>query len=92
MPSICDAAQECVRALLGDEPTQISEEELLRPPCQAAVDTMQKTIAIQLSHWPCLERLAQTVSMPYADKDKDDSSETVTRMAGLSMQQTQYLQ
>ncbi|KAL0267877.1 UNVERIFIED_CONTAM: hypothetical protein PYX00_010026 [Menopon gallinae] len=92
LPSICDAAQECVRALLGDEPSPISEEELMRPPCQAAVDTMQKTIAIQLSHWPCLKKLAHTVTLPYSEKEKDDSSDTVTRMAGLSMQQNKYLQ
>ncbi|KAK6619804.1 hypothetical protein RUM44_006203 [Polyplax serrata] len=92
LPSICDAAQECVRALLGDDPTCLPEEELTRPPCQSAVDTLQKTIAIQLSHWPCLKKLAHTVAMPYADKEKDDSSDTVTRMAGLSMHQTQYLQ
>lgn len=92
LPSICDAAQECVRALLGDDPTPIPEDELTRPPCQAAIDTMQKTIAIQLSHWPCLNKLAHTVGLPYAEKDKDDSSDTVTRMAGLSMQQNKYLQ
>ncbi|EEB14313.1 histone deacetylase 7A, putative [Pediculus humanus corporis] len=91
LPSICDAAQECVRALLGDDPTPISEEELTRPPCQAAVDTMQKTIAIQLTHWPCLKKLAHTVGLPYAEKEKEDS-DTITRMAGLSMQQNQYLQ
>lgn len=92
LPSICDAAQECVRALLGDEPTPLSEEEVTRPPCQAAIDTMQKTIALQLSHWPCLDKLAHTVVLPYGGKEKDDSSDTVTRMAGLSMQQNKYLQ
>ena len=80
-----------MRALLGDDPTPISEEELTRPPCQAAVDTMQKTIAIQLTHWPCLKKLAHTVGLPYAEKEKEDS-DTITRMAGLSMQQNQYLQ
>lgn len=49
LPSICDAAQECVRALLGDEPAPITETELSRPPCQNAVETLQKTIAIQVS-------------------------------------------
>lgn len=51
LPSICDAAQECVRALLGDEPAPISETELSRPPCQNAVETLQKTIAIQVSYF-----------------------------------------
>jgi histone deacetylase 4/5 len=49
LPSICDSAQECVRALLGDEPSPLREEELRRLPCQNAIDTLQKTIAIQVS-------------------------------------------
>lgn len=48
LAAICDSAQECVRALLGDEPTQLREEELTRIPCQNAVDTLQKTIAVQV--------------------------------------------
>lgn len=69
LPAICDSAQACVSALLGDEGdapvtpgaipnnvhrstcsiTRISEGELTRPPCQNAIDTLQKTIAIQVS-------------------------------------------
>lgn len=48
LAAICDSAQECVRALLGDEPSQLREEELTRAPCQNAVDTLQKTIAVQV--------------------------------------------
>lgn len=48
LPAICDSAQECVRALLGDEPVPISDTELSRIPCQNAIDTLQKTIAIQV--------------------------------------------
>jgi histone deacetylase 4/5 len=48
LPAICDSAEECVKALLGDDPTPISDEELQRPPNQNAVDTLQKTIAIQV--------------------------------------------
>lgn len=48
LPAICDSAEECVRALLGDDPSPISEEELNRPPNQNAIDTLQKTIAIQV--------------------------------------------
>lgn len=49
LTSICDSAQECVRALLGDDPSPLREEELRRLPCQNAIDTLQKTIAIQVS-------------------------------------------
>lgn len=51
LTAICDSAQECVKALLGDEPSSISEEELSRAPCQNAIDTLQKTIAIQVNFW-----------------------------------------
>ncbi|XP_066998225.2 histone deacetylase 4 isoform X3 [Anabrus simplex] len=89
LPSICDSAQECVRALLGDEPSPIREEELRRPPCQNAIDTLQKTIAIQLSHWPCIKRTAHTVEFSAIEamqKEKEET-ETVTAMASLSMHQ-----
>nr|CAD7409518.1 unnamed protein product [Timema cristinae] len=89
LPSICDAAQECVRALLGDEPSPLKEEELKKTPCQNAIDTLQKTIAIQLSHWPCIKRtahLALCSAMDAVQKEHEES-ETVTAMAGLSMQQ-----
>jgi histone deacetylase 4/5 len=48
LPAICDAAQECVKALLGEETSPMREEELCRPPNQNAIDTLQKTIAIQV--------------------------------------------
>lgn len=48
LTAICDSAQECVKALLGDEPSGICEGELSRAPCQNAIDTLQKTIAIQV--------------------------------------------
>lgn len=48
LTSICDAAEECVRALLGDDPSPVSEEELNRSPNQNAIDTLQKTIAVQV--------------------------------------------
>ena len=49
IPAICDATEHTIRALLGDELQPISEEELNRKPCQAAVDTLRKTIDIQVT-------------------------------------------
>ncbi|XP_069965706.1 histone deacetylase 4 isoform X7 [Bactrocera oleae] len=88
LPAICDSAQECVRALLGDPLSAIAESELNRPPCQNAIDTLQKTIAIQSQHWPCVRRLAHTVGLSALEalKIEHDESETITAMAGLSMQ------
>lgn len=48
LAAICDSAQECVRALLGDPVAPIAQSELERPPCQNAINTLQKTIAIQV--------------------------------------------
>lgn len=89
LAAICDSAQECVRALLGDEPSQLREEELTRAPCQNAVDTLQKTIAVQMSHWPCVKLNAHTASMSAieAGQKERDETETVSAMASLSMQQ-----
>uniref|UniRef100_A0A182N0K0 histone deacetylase n=1 Tax=Anopheles dirus TaxID=7168 RepID=A0A182N0K0_9DIPT len=88
LPAICDSAEECVRALLGEGTSAIAPSELARPPCQAAVETLQKTIAIQVSHWPCVKRLAHTVSLSalQAHSSEREESDTVTAMAGLSMQ------
>lgn len=90
LPAICDSVQECVKALLGDEPVPINEDELTRPPCQSAIDTLQKTIAVQKDYWPCVKNLAHTVGLSYAHAIANDheESETVTAMAGLSMQQS----
>ncbi|XP_020299663.1 histone deacetylase 4 isoform X3 [Pseudomyrmex gracilis] len=89
LPAICDSAQECVRALLGDEPSPIPDEELTRIPCQNAIDTLQKTIAIQMLYWPCVKLAAHTVAMSAieASQKEHDETETVSAMASLSMQQ-----
>ncbi|XP_076670037.1 histone deacetylase 4 isoform X3 [Andrena cerasifolii] len=89
LAAICDSAQECVRALLADEPSQLREEELTRTPCQNAIETLQKTIAIQMSHWPCVKLNAHTVAMSAieAGQKERDESDTVSAMASLSMQQ-----
>uniref|UniRef100_A0A336M1A6 Histone deacetylase n=1 Tax=Culicoides sonorensis TaxID=179676 RepID=A0A336M1A6_CULSO len=88
LPAICDSAQECVKALLGDEIAPILDSELRRPPCQSAVETLQKTIAIQMNHWPCVKQFAHTVMLSTLEalSSERDESETVNAMAGLSMQ------
>ncbi|XP_012269340.1 histone deacetylase 4 isoform X13 [Athalia rosae] len=89
LAAICDSAQECVRALLGDEVSPLREEELSRTPCQNAIDTLQKTIAIQMSHWPCVKLAAHTVGMSVIESSQKehDETDTVSAMASLSMQQ-----
>ena len=54
LPAICDASHECVRALLGDEPVPIRQEELARRPCQNAIDSLHKVISIQVINPLCI--------------------------------------
>ncbi|GLV38770.1 Histone deacetylase 4 [Carabus blaptoides fortunei] len=93
LPSICDSAEECVRVLLGDEPSSIAEEELSRVPCQNAIYTLQKVIAIQMLHWPCIEETSKMAvcSFNEAIKNEKEEKDTVSAMASLSMQQTSIL-
>ncbi|XP_025191233.1 histone deacetylase 4 isoform X6 [Melanaphis sacchari] len=85
LTAICDSAEECVRALLEDEVTPIVQSELHRTPCQNAIKTLQKTIAIQLPHWPILKKLAHTVSCSAVEATLCEENETVSAMASLSM-------
>ncbi len=95
LPAICDSAQLCVKALLGEPITSMPEEELLRTPNAPAVDTLLRTIAIQTPHWPTLKRCVPLVTCSAVEAAtcmegkillrERVESETVTAMAGLSM-------
>lgn len=93
LPAICDSAEECVRVLLGDPPSPIAPEELSRPPCPNAVMALQKVIAIQSVHWPCLQEAAKSISCSFNEalRNEKDDKDTVSAMASLSMQQTSIL-
>ncbi|EFX72406.1 histone deacetylase HDAC4 protein-like protein [Daphnia pulex] len=93
LPAICDASHECVRALLGDEPVPIREEELARRPCQNAIDSLHKVISIQQPHWPIIKRYAFSVSLSAYEvegvgRSRGEDSETLSAMAGLSVCRT----
>ncbi|OQV20372.1 Histone deacetylase 4 [Hypsibius exemplaris] len=62
LASICDSAEECVRALLGDPSPQISEETLLSKPNFNCVQSLEEVVRIQMKFWPCLRRTAATIS------------------------------
>ncbi|XP_050302312.1 histone deacetylase 7 [Anthonomus grandis grandis] len=88
LPSICDSAEECVRVLLGDNPTPLSPIEMARAPCANAVIALQKVFAAHASHWPCLREASKTAmcSMTDAARTEKEDKETITAMASLSMQ------
>ena len=54
MDALCDSAEQCSRALMGHNIEKISHDELSRPPCFNAVETLQKTLAIQSQYWTSL--------------------------------------
>ncbi|XP_043229076.1 histone deacetylase 4-like isoform X5 [Amphibalanus amphitrite] len=85
IPAICDATEHTIRALLGDDLQPISDEELNRKPCQAAIDTLRKTIDIQVPHWPCVKRTAHLIPLSHAEALKDRDAETLSAMAGLTV-------
>ncbi|TKR81139.1 hypothetical protein L596_015067 [Steinernema carpocapsae] len=65
LPSICDSAEECVKALC-QEPTepvvQLSDEALSAIPQQSCQETIQKVVAIHKKQWPCLTGLGLDTS------------------------------
>ncbi|XP_064456829.1 histone deacetylase 4-like [Ornithodoros turicata] len=84
LPSICDCSQECVSALLGDERTPL--KEITRKPCAAAVQTLQRTAAIQATHWPCIKKWIPSINWSLLEaQQKEKEVETVTALASLSM-------
>lgn len=93
LTSICDSAAECVRVLLGDTPSNINPTELSRAPCSNAILTLQKVIAIQKIHWPCLQESAKGLTCSFNDavRTEKEDKDTVNAMASLSMQQTSIL-
>lgn len=88
LPSICDSAEECVRVLLGDQPSAISPFELARTPCSNATLALQKVIAAQSPHWPCLQESHKSAACSYNDalRNEKEDKDTVSAMASLSMQ------
>ncbi|CAH0556641.1 unnamed protein product [Brassicogethes aeneus] len=91
LPSICDSAEECVRVLLGDQPSPLSPVELGRVACGNAVLALQKVIAAQAPHWQCLQDANKSAVCSFNDaiRNEKEDKDTVSAMASLSMQHQQ---
>ena len=88
---LCDSVEQCCRALMGHPIEKIIHEELARRPCQNAVDTIQKTMAIHCQYWSTLSSYADRVVLSHFEswgKEKEDT-EALSAMASLSMQHAQ---
>ena len=47
LKSLCDSAENCVRALLGGTTRELSEETLLTKPHDIAIKSLEKVVQIQ---------------------------------------------
>lgn len=85
---LCDSVEQCCRSLLGQTIQKIVQEELGRRPCQNAVDTLQKTLAIQSQYWPVLSRYSESCMLSHLEtwEKEREESEALSAMASLSMQ------
>jgi len=92
---LCDSAEQCCRALMGQQLEKISHCELARPPSHNAVETLQKTLAIQSQYWSCIASSGQSqidrVALSHFQcwgREREDF-EALNALASLSMQQSQ---
>lgn len=100
LPAMCDCAQECVRALLGDKLAPPALSELARAPHARAQAALRATIAVHSAHWRGLRRGAELLALSALDaapaaaalqlgrlQTERDAADTCQAMATLSMQQ-----
>ncbi|XP_054163857.1 histone deacetylase 4-like isoform X2 [Oppia nitens] len=90
LPAICDCSQECVSALLGDDLSGLTEDEMTRKPCQNAVELLQRVVSIQSTHWPILRRTGHLIDCNFIDAQRKEKEEceTVTALASLTVRQS----
>ncbi|XP_048579720.1 histone deacetylase 4 isoform X2 [Nematostella vectensis] len=87
LPSLCDAAEACLRALLSDTLPEIPKESLKRAPNPNAIAVLEKTIAIQSRYWSSVKRSINHIShsVVEAQQREKEEAETVSALASLSM-------
>jgi len=84
------ASEQCLSALLGGRQVdKISPEELARRPNPSAVETLQKTIAIQSPYWEVLRRFPEAALLSHFEawEKEREQTEALRAMASLSMKQ-----
>lgn len=87
LPSLCDAAEACVKALLGEKVPELPKESIKRAPNRHAVAVLEKTITIQGRYWNSVKREATQIcqSLVQAQQREKEEADTVTALASLSM-------
>ncbi|CAB4068277.1 HDAC4_5 [Lepeophtheirus salmonis] len=89
LQQIAGASEQCVRALLKFPIEKISEAELARRPTAIAVETLQKTLAIQALYWNSLKGGCETAFLSHLEawEKEREEADALSAMATLSMQQ-----
>ncbi|XP_050670008.1 histone deacetylase 7-like isoform X2 [Leptidea sinapis] len=89
LAAMCDCAQECVRALLGEPGAAPAPDELRRPPAPHAQAALAAALAVHAPHWPALRRHAPLLALSALDAAAGapdcDAADTAAAMATLSM-------
>ncbi|XP_046841297.1 histone deacetylase 4-like isoform X2 [Xenia sp. Carnegie-2017] len=88
LPSLCDSAEACMRALLGDEIPPLAEEHLRNRPNRNATLSLERTLAVHAKYWTSLKRSQNQVqcSILEARIREKEEAETVTALTSLSLQ------
>eukprot|EP00794_Sanderia_malayensis_P003589 gene3589-4094_t len=88
LPSLCDAAEGCTRALLGEEIPALPEESLNKRPNSNALKSIERVVEIQGKFWSGIKRPATQIGKSQKDAERleKEEAETVNALASLSMQ------
>nr|XP_034832425.1 histone deacetylase 4 isoform X1 [Maniola hyperantus] len=100
LAAMCDCAQECVRALLGERAAAPALAELARSPAPHAQAALRVAIAAQAPHWPQMKRYSSLVGLSALEaggaaaaarlgrlQSERDAADTAAAMATLSVHQ-----
>lgn len=99
LAAMCDCAQECVRALLGERLAAPPLAELARAPAPHAQRALRAALAAQAPHWPAVKRYGSLVGVSALEagvgaalggagrlQSERDAADTAAAMASLSVQ------
>ncbi|XP_023565602.1 histone deacetylase 9 isoform X23 [Octodon degus] len=85
LTAICDAAEACVNALLGNELEPLSEDILHQTPNMNAVASLQKIIDIQSKYWKSVRMVAVPKGCALPGAQLQEETETVSALASLTV-------
>ncbi|XP_052455752.1 histone deacetylase 7 isoform X1 [Carassius gibelio] len=67
--TLCNALQACLSALVGNEPEPLDVKELMRKPCDNAVESLKTVLHVQSRYWYSVRSMVDTVSLSYVNAE-----------------------